>query len=483
MDITRRCATLDTVPHRHDASAPRHSTDPVSGDTSGTPAGLDTVEIRRDVLRLAVPALLTLVAEPLFLLADTAIVGHLGTAPLAGLGVASTVLGTAVGLFVFLAYAATALVSRRVGAGAYGQALSAGLDGLWLALGLGAITAAGLGLLAEPIVSSFGSGPEASAHAVTYLRISALGLPPMLAVLALTGVLRGLQDTRTPLVAAVVGFGANIVLNVGLVYGAGLGIAGAAWGTVLAQTGMAVGLGLVVLRHARRHNAALRPHPRAVLRAATDGAPLFVRTVALRAVILLTTWTAAGYGDTTLAAHQIIVTLWTFLAFALDALAIAGQTLIGAALGAGDLERTRTLTRLMTRWSAGFGVILGILLAALAPVLPLLFTPDEDVRRALTIGLLVAALGQPLAAHAFLLDGVLIGAGDARWLAGAQAALLVSYLPIVGALTLLHDALAAAGPGVAIAAVWAGFLVFTALRAALLSFRARSDAWLVTGLR
>lgn len=444
---------------------------------------LDTAATRAEVLRLAVPALLTLIAEPLFLLADTAIIGHLGTAPLAGLGIAATVLGTAVGLFVFLAYATTALVSRRLGAGAHGAALAAGLDGLWLSVVLGAGTALILGLAAAPIVATFGAGADAAAQAVIYLRISALGIPPMLAVLALTGVLRGLQDTRTPLIASVLGFGANIALNVALVYGVGLGIAGAAWGTVIAQTGMALGLGTVVVAAARRHGASLRPRPRDVLAAAGAGVPLLVRTLALRGAILLTTWVAAGFGDTTLAAHQVTWTIWTFLVFALDALAIAGQALIGKALGAGDVTQTRALTALMTRWSVWFGVALGIAIALAAPLLPPLFTPDPGVRAALTIGLLVVAAGQPVAAYAFLLDGVLIGAGDARWLAGAGVVLLIAYLPVVAVLTVWRPALAGAGSGVALAAIWGGFLIFMTLRALVLGYRARQDTWLVTGLR
>lgn len=445
--------------------------------------GIDPARIRREVLRLAVPALLTLVAEPLFLLADTAIVGHLGTAPLAGLGIASSVLATAVGLFVFLAYATTALVSRRLGAGAHDLALAAGLDGLWLSLVLGTVTALVLGLGAGPIVESFGATPTVNAQALVYLRISALGVPAMFAVLALTGVLRGLQDTRTPLVAAVAGFGANVVLNLLFVYGFGLGIGGSAWGTVIAQTGMALGLGAVVVRGARRHGASLRPHPRSVLRAAGDGVPLLVRTLALRAVILLTTWVAVRFGDVTLAAHQVAWTLWTFLTFALDALAIAGQALIGKALGASDSSGARTLTALMTRWSMLFGVLLGVAIAALSPVLPWLFTPDPDVRAALTIGLLVLAAGQPLSAYAFLLDGVLIGAGDARWLAGAGVVVLIAYLPVVGVILAAQEPLQAAGPGVALAAIWAGFLVFMAIRTLVLALRARSDTWLVTGMR
>jgi len=185
----------------------------------------------REILRLAVPAFGALVAEPLFLLTDSAIVGRLGTVPLAGLGVAGALLATAVGVFVFLAYGTTAAVARRVGAGDLRGAVADGMDGVWLAALLGIVVAALAGVLAVPLVAAFGpSGPVAE-QAVTYLRWSLPGLPAMLVVLAATGVLRGLQDTRTPLVVAACGAAANAVLSLGLVHGAGLGIAGSAAGT------------------------------------------------------------------------------------------------------------------------------------------------------------------------------------------------------------------------------------------------------------
>ncbi len=227
---------------------------------------------RREIVRLAVPAFLALIAEPLFLLADSAIIGHLGTAELAGLGVASAALVTAAGVFVFLAYGTTSVVARHLGAGDERSAVSAGIDGLWLALGLGAGTAAVVAVWAGPISAIFGASPAVLEQATTYLRISALGIPAMLAILAVTGVLRGLQDTTTPLVASVVGFSANIALNLVFVYGLHWGIAGSAWGTVIAQTGMGVALVTVLLVKARARHARLRPHPARVLAA---GAPAY----------------------------------------------------------------------------------------------------------------------------------------------------------------------------------------------------------------
>ena len=218
----------------------------------------------REVLALAVPAFLALVAEPLFLLADAAIVGRLGVAPLAGLGVASAVLLTSANIFVFLAYGTTAVVARQLGAGSRAGAIAAGIDGTWLAIGLGTVTAAVVALAAGPLAHVFGASEAALAQAVTYLRISALGIPAMLVVLATTGVLRGLQDTRTPLFAAVGGFGLNIALNLWFVHGLHWGIAGSAWGTVIAQTAMAGALGLVLVRYAAAHDgAAARPPRRA----------------------------------------------------------------------------------------------------------------------------------------------------------------------------------------------------------------------------
>src|SRR5438067_12839671 len=205
----------------------------------------------RETVALAVPAFGALVAEPLFVMADSAIVGHLGTAQLAGLGVASALLTTAVSVFVFLAYATTAAVARRVGAGDLRAAIRQGMDGIWLALLLGAAVIAAVLPTAPALVRLSGASATAAPYAATYLRISALGIPAMLVVLAATGVLRGLQNTRTPLYVAIVGFSAHLLLNIVLVYGAGLGIAGSALGTVIAQSAMAAAYLAVDVRGAR----------------------------------------------------------------------------------------------------------------------------------------------------------------------------------------------------------------------------------------
>ncbi len=457
----------------------RHEQRP--GPTAAAAAARPARAVRREILRLAVPAFLALVAEPLFLLADSAIVGHLGTVPLAGLGVASSVLLTAAGIFVFLAYGTTSVVARQLGAGSTRGAIGAGVDGLWLSVILGTVTAVVVGLTAPSLCAVFGASTAAQEQATTYLRISAAGIPGMLAVLALTGVLRGLQDTRTPLVAAVTGFGANIVLNLVLVYGLGWGIAGSAWGTVTAQTGMALGLVAAVVRKAVTAQAGLRLHAAGVLRAAAGGVPLLVRTLALRGVLLVTTGVAARYGDETLAGHQIALTVWSFLAFSLDALAIAAQAITGRALGAGDPGSARAAARTMARWGIGGGIVTGLVVLALSRLISRGFTTDERVVEAATGAFVVIALVQWLAGYVFVIDGVLMGAGDNIWLAVAMVVAVLVWIPSVLLVARGGQPLPG-GAGHELAGLWVWFGAgFMALRGAGLWWRFRSDAWLVTG--
>ncbi|MER5773205.1 MATE family efflux transporter [Streptomyces sp. NPDC002039] len=426
----------------------------------------------REILALAVPAFGALVAEPLFLMADSAIVGYLGTPQLAGLGVAAALLTTAVSVFVFLAYATTAAVARRVGAGDLPAAIRQGMDGIWLALLLGAVVVAVVLPAAPWLVSLLGASDNVAPYAITYLRISALGIPAMLMVLAATGVIRGLQDTRTPLYVAIGGFTLNGVLNVALVYGAGFGIAGSAWGTVLAQCAMAAAYLVVVVRGARRHGASLRPDPAGIRACAQAGVPLLVRTLSLRAVLMIATAVAARLGDADVAAHQILLSLWSLLAFALDAIAIAGQAIIGRYLGAGDTEGAKAVCRRMVQWGIVAGIVLGLLVAVARPVFIPLFTGDPAVESALLPALLVVALSQPVSGIVFVLDGVLMGAGDSRYLAWAMLLTLAVFAPAA----LLVPAL-----GGGLTALWWAMALMMLVRMVTLQLRARSGRWLVAG--
>ena len=426
----------------------------------------------REILRLAVPAFFALVAEPLFLLADAAIVGHLGTPQLAGLGIASTVLTAVVSLCIFLAYGTTAAVARRLGAGDTLGAIRQGVDGIWLAVlvGLG-LTIAGL-LLAAPIVGWFQPTAQVAAYAMTYLRISVVGVPAMLVVLAATGVLRGLQDTRTPLVVSVGANLLNIVLNVLLVYGIGLGIAGSALGTVLAQLAAAAIFTSVVVRGARRGGVGLRPDWLGIRASAGAAVPLLIRTLSLRIVLIIATVVATRIGTVAVAAHQVVFGIWSFLAFALDAIAIAGQAIVGRYLGGADVAATRAATRRMIEWGVAAGIVTGLATIAARPGLIPLFTTDGAVRSALEPVLLIAALFQPVAGIVFVLDGVLIGAGDARYLAVAGLGTMAVFVPCAVAVLAFH---------LGLTGLWWAMGIFMLARMAFLSTRAYGTRWLVTG--
>jgi putative MATE family efflux protein len=426
----------------------------------------------REIIALAVPAFGALVAEPLFVMVDSAIVGHLGTRQLAGLGIAAALLTTAVSIFVFLAYATTAAVARRVGSGDLQSAIRQGMDGIWLALLLGVAVIAVTLPTAPWLIGLFGASDTAAPYAVTYLRISSLGIPAMLIVLAATGVLRGLQDTRTPLYVAIGGFGANAALNAALVYGAGLGIAGSAWGTVIAQCAMGAVYLVVVVRGARKHGASLRPDAAGIRASAQAGVPLLVRTLSLRAVLIIATVVAARLGDIDIAAHQVVLSLWSLTAFALDAIAIAGQAIIGRYLGAGDTKGARAACRRMVQWGAVTGVLLGVLIVLARPLFIPVFTGDQAVRDALLPALLVVAVSQPIAGIVFILDGVLMGAGDGPYLAGAMLVTLAVFAPVA----LLIPAF-----GGGLTALWWAMGLMMTVRLLTLWVRTASGRWLITG--
>jgi putative MATE family efflux protein len=433
----------------------------------------------REVVRLAGPALGALLAPPLFLLADAAIVGRLGTAPLAGLGLAGIVLTTVSSLSIFLAYGTTGSVARLLGAGRRAAASRHGVSALWLGAAIG-LAGGAVGLaVTDPVLAAFDATPEATEQARIYLQVAWFGLPALMVSLAGTGVLRGLQDTRTPLVVAASGASANVVANAVLVLGLGWGIAGSAVGTVAAETGMALWLTVVVLRDAARHQVGWQPH-RADIGASWDaGWPLLIRTAMLRVALLAATATAAGLGTAGLAAHNVAYVVWGLLALALDALAIAAQALVGRYLGEGDPDAVRRLTSRLVTWGVAGGLVLGLVTAGLAVPLASVFSTEPDVRRLIVVALLVVAALQPLAGWVFVLDGLLIGAGDGRYLAGAALASTVVFLPLAWA---AGRVAAEQGTSAGLVALWLAIGGWMVARVVTLAPRARSQRWLVTGV-
>ena len=433
------------------------------------------------ILGLAIPSLGALIAEPLFLLTDTAMVGHLGATALASLGLASTILTTVIGLLIFLAYATTPIVARRLGAGNRAGAISAGIDGLWLALGLGIVLGIIGSALTPWLVSLFDATTEVAVDTEMYLGISWWGLPGMLLVIAATGLLRGLQDTRTPLWIALAGFAANAALNALLIYGVGLGLRGSAWGTVIAQWGMAVVFLLIVVREARAHGVFLAPGMLGITSAARSGSWLWLRTLSLRVALLATVFVATGLGTRELAAWHIVFTLFSLLALALDSLAIAAQALIGHDLGSRDLEGVRTTTSTLMAWGFFAGGILAVLTGLLSPLLPFIMTSDGPLREVLLPVFVLLALTLPLSGFVFVLDGVLIGAGDGKYLALTGVLNVVMFAPFLWLASITEWVVAGVNLGGLLMLEAAFGVSYIGARALTLGLRARGERWMVPG--
>ena len=421
----------------------------------------------RQILALAVPALGALAAEPLYVLVDTAIVGHLGTPQLASLAIAAAVLSTAFTVFNFLTYGTTAQVARLHGAGGEAEAAHVGAQAQWLSLLIGVALVALIAGLAAPVAQLMGAEGEVLDGAVTYLRISAFGAPAFMLASAGQGYLRGIGDLRTPLVILVAAHSANVVLELVFVYGFGWGLAGSAWGTVIAQLGMGGAFFAVAYRAGWQRPDLARM--RALMRV---GYEIAVRTTALLGSFLVASAVLARVGPASLGAHQIAFQLFVFLALVLDALAIAAQVLVGRMLGAGDAAAARAASVRMILWSVALGTAFGGVLLGLGDAIPRLFTGDEAVvARAHEIWWLFALL-MPLNGAVFALDGILIGAGDTRYLMWGMLASVAVYIPI---------ALLALDRGWGIVGVWCGLAALIVVRLATCAGRFASERWAVTG--
>jgi MATE family, multidrug efflux pump len=422
-----------------------------------------------EILRLALPALGALAAEPLYILVDTAIVGHLGTSQLAALGAAATVLSV-LAMFNFLQYGTTAQVARASGAGEVEVARRLGAQALWLSLAVGLALAAAIALLAEPIVALVGVEGDTAEYATTYLRIVSIGIPSFLLALGGQGYLRGISDLTSALVVIVLANVLNVVLEVLFVYGFDWGIEGSAWGTAIAQSCMGIAfVWLIVLRVGRRY---LRPVTYLARRLLSIGKFIFARTAALLSAFLLAGLVVARFGDAELGAYQISFQLWILLALVLDAIAIAGQIIVGRELGAGRPERAYDASVRMITLSVAAGAVFSIALLALDDVLPQIFTGDAEVLAQCALLWPIFALMQPLNGAVFALDGILIGASDGPYIAGSM---VLAFLACTAAL-----AAAYAGDW-GVRGVWAALAVLILARLATMGARFVRRRWLVTG--
>ena len=423
----------------------------------------------REIVRLALPALGALAAEPLYVLADTAIVGHLGRPQIAALGLAGTVLAGAFTIFNFLTYGTTAVVARASGAGRQDEAARLAAQALWASLGIGAALLVVCEIVAEPLLAGLGGHGHSGDLALLYFRIAALGLPAALIALAGQGYLRGVSNLRRPLEIVVAANVVNLVLEVLFVYVFHWGIAGSAAGTAIAQAGMAAAFVVELLRP---HAPSRRPSRRAMKPLFRIGRQIFVRTVALYASFLFAASLLARMGDAQIGAHQIGYQLFIFIALVLDAVAIAGQVIVGRMLGAGDADGAYAAAVRMIGWSVAVGVVFALVLAPLSHALPQAFTGDPRVLHEAALLWPFLAAMQPLGGAVFALDGILIGAGDTRYLMWSMLAASAVFIVLAS----LAYAL-----GWGVVGVWAALDVLLLARLALLAPRFVRRRWAVVG--
>jgi putative MATE family efflux protein len=423
-----------------------------------------------DIVRLALPALGALAAEPLYVLVDTAIVGHLGRSQLAALGVAAAALGGVFAIFNFLQYGTTAQVARARGAGATTTADELGVQALWLSGSCGVLVAALVAGFAGPLAELIGAEGQTHSYAVTYLRIASLGLAVAFLTLGGSGYLRGVADLRTPLLIVIWANLANVLLELLFVYGFDWGIAGSAWGTVVAQAAMGAAFLLVIAR--RIVPETWRPVVALARRLLSLGKWIFLRTASLAASFLLASAVATRFGDASIGAHQIAFQLFFFLALVLDSIAIAGQIIIGRELGAGRINDAYAAGSRMIALSTALGAAFGVALLLSEHLVPRVFTGDPDVLAQAAILWPLFALTQPLAGAVFALDGILIGAADGPFLAGSMLLAFVCCAALLLA-SLVWDW--------GMRGVWAALVVLVCVRLAMMWLRFRRRRWLVTG--
>jgi putative MATE family efflux protein len=424
----------------------------------------------REILVLAVPALGALAAEPLYLLADTAIVGHLGTPQLAALALASTLLDGLATFCNFLTYGVTAQVARLHGAGDTERAGAVAAQALWVALGLGLVVAAVAAGLAPQLIALLGGHGRVAHLAVRFLRIGSIGLPCALVALAGQGYARGTGHLRSPLIVVVAANAANVGLELLFVYILHLGLAGSAWGTVIAQAGMGVAFALALWR--APSVAGRRPRWSQMRPLLRMGGALIMRTASLYGSFFVASAVLARVNSSSLGAHQIGVQLFNFMALILDAIAIAGQVIVGRRLGAGDAAGARAVANRMLELSVAGGIVLGAALLALRGVIPRAFTSDPRViERAEALWPLLALL-QPFGAAAYALDGILLGAGETGFLAASMLASGLVYVAIALLAFALHWG---------VVGVWSGFVVLMLVRTLTCGLRFRGERWVVLG--
>ena len=424
---------------------------------------------RSEMLGLALPAFISLIAEPVFLIIDSAIVGHLGLLQLAALGAAGSIISLITSTFIFLAYSTTSMVSTNLGRSDNAKAMEVVVSGTLLALLIGIVTAILVFAFRLNLLSLIGTPKSVIGFANSYLSISLIGVPAILVSFSALGSLRGLRKIGKTVRIQILGYLVNTVLDLFLVYGMRLGISGAALGTSTVQYLVAIAYLLTLFNHNHIKSTTIKPLIKSLVQSMRQGSGLVIRTISLRLAILLTTWLAATMGSKQLAAEQSLSTLWTFSAFALDAIALALQVTIGHSIGEKDIQKIRTFTTWGLRWSFVAGIVIGVLLVIIESPISHAFTTSRSVQDQIVQTLIVLGLLQPLASLVYLLDGVLIGAGDGDFLAVAGVGASLAFLPFAIAVHTFH---------LDLRWLWIAYGCFMLFRFLPLIVRVQRDRWI-----
>jgi putative MATE family efflux protein len=415
----------------------------------------------RKILAMALPALGAIAAEPLYNLADTSVVSHLGRQPLDALAVAGTSLTVIGWVVAFIATSTATAVARARSSDAQEQIGRSVGAAYLVAISLGALVAVVLSLVAPEISRLLLGNDRPVIASVSYLRLSAFGLPFLFVSFAGMGHFNGLANAGVTFRIAVVSNVLNLVLEVVLVFGLGLGLRGSALGTVIAQVFAATAYAFASFRLVDR-----RPRtPRFVdLKALLqNGVELTARTLALAAVPIALTAIAARLGADALAGNQIALRVWLALALLLDALAVPAQVYVSEALGSGDVTTAREVGRRVFRLGALAGLVVATGTAAAALFVPELLSPSGAVQADARLALLIGACLQPLAAGAFVLDGLVLGLGDYAALRRTMIFALAGFAPLAALSVTVHTF----GLGL----LWCAYGTWLACRIALLRRR------------
>jgi putative MATE family efflux protein len=427
----------------------------------------------RRILWLAVPAIGTLIADPVLGAVDTAVAGRLGSVELGALGLAVGLLAAVTWIFNFLVFGTTTTVAHAVGRG---DTRAAGRRVAHAAVAAGVLGVTGgvlLFVFAPLLLRAFGAVDALVDPAVTYLRVRALGVPFLLLGYVGHGAFRGVGDTRTPLWVVVIANVLNGGLDLLLVFGLGFGLGGIAAATVAAEV-TAVAVFAVLIRRAglplAGHGLPSRAQVRDLVVVSRD---LFLRTGGLLAGFLAITAAAARTDTTTAAAHQVVWQVFLLVSFLMDGFAIAAQSMVGAALGRGDVGEARGTARDLVLWGVGGGAAIGVALLLLRVPIAGLFTSDPAVLGVVATAWWLATLGHALNGLVFVLDGVVMGAADFRYLRTwtVAAAVLAGTLAQVGV---------AFGAG--LLWLWACAELLMLVRGASLALRIRGTRWLASDL-